>query len=699
MASITSWTRLEPAARTTNIAKGLQAQVHDPLWLLARQWQLGEFQAEDAGSPIAVRLRGKTLSVDRFYAGRMEAGVVQSQPYDPSAPLEMQVEQEALQPSHPGRSAEASLHFFRLLKVNNVGQYRQPYLDHYPLSPDEDRFRDTDSDRYQRVIQDRILNSHDLYQDLKANLPNLPDTPAIARSDQGAVTAAATTWLAWYEQRFGDSSQEREAWLPERMEYSFAVSTAAADEAVFVANEYHGGHLDWYHFNQTQTLQLELTADAAAAQPYVRTVIPSPVSYRGMPNNRWWTFEDADINLGNLEAGKEDLGRMLLLQYALSYSDDWFLMPLDLEVGSSLAIESLVVTDTFGVRTLVKPFGEVDGETGAWRMFTHATDEGTVMGDRLFLPPTLATSLNGKPIEEVHLLRDQMANLAWAVEYTVENARGQASHRHETSLINPAVLPDDIEPPADAELLYRLTNNVPPHWIPLVPSLDENQVLTLRRGRMLSTDSQSSTDRSPQGRLLAPEQPLSIEAEEIERAGAHLTRTYQHARWLQGTAHLWLGRQKRVGRGEGWSGLRYDMAEPLPGTAETGTEEPAPEPPIPVPPPPVPPTLSRISPVSGRQGQRLTLTIEGQGLLETTAVSFSGSGITTEALTIVSDLQLTVRIAIARTAAIGVRNFQLTTASGVLQSQDFDLSFRVNSAPRPYPYGSTGSAAIGGNLL
>ena len=30
---------------------GLQARIYDPLWLLARQWQIGEFQGEDNGSP------------------------------------------------------------------------------------------------------------------------------------------------------------------------------------------------------------------------------------------------------------------------------------------------------------------------------------------------------------------------------------------------------------------------------------------------------------------------------------------------------------------------------------------------------------------------------------------------------------------------------------------------------------------------
>ena len=49
--------RLEPRVRPDgsggNLAQALEARVHDPLWALGRQWQLGELQGEDAGSPIA----------------------------------------------------------------------------------------------------------------------------------------------------------------------------------------------------------------------------------------------------------------------------------------------------------------------------------------------------------------------------------------------------------------------------------------------------------------------------------------------------------------------------------------------------------------------------------------------------------------------------------------------------------------------
>src|SRR5262249_28657701 len=38
----------------------------DPLWFIGRQWQLGEFQGEDAGSPLTVRVTTRTRMVDRW---------------------------------------------------------------------------------------------------------------------------------------------------------------------------------------------------------------------------------------------------------------------------------------------------------------------------------------------------------------------------------------------------------------------------------------------------------------------------------------------------------------------------------------------------------------------------------------------------------------------------------------------------------
>ena len=65
----TTWVRLEPRVSDPTLAPGLDAAVEDPLWLLGRQWQLGELDGEDAGSPVGVDVFGSSAIVDRLLLG------------------------------------------------------------------------------------------------------------------------------------------------------------------------------------------------------------------------------------------------------------------------------------------------------------------------------------------------------------------------------------------------------------------------------------------------------------------------------------------------------------------------------------------------------------------------------------------------------------------------------------------------------
>src|SRR5262249_9158384 len=124
MPSITTWMRLEPPVRHTDMSAGLQARIYDPLWLLARQWQVGEFQGEDNGSPAMARWRGESARLTRYYPGTLaDKAPVAGQLYDSGAtPLETLVERERVRPDSGNAAgkqeklrfaAEAGQHFLR----------------------------------------------------------------------------------------------------------------------------------------------------------------------------------------------------------------------------------------------------------------------------------------------------------------------------------------------------------------------------------------------------------------------------------------------------------------------------------------------------------------------------------------------------------------------------------------------------------
>ena len=115
-----SWTRLEPQSSTGDPQPGIEARGHDPLWLLARQWQLGEFQGEDAGTPITVRIVSNTRAVDRWApAGQRNGRAFGSAPQDLLEPF---IEREpTTEASSPGLRARAEAGAALLAALDEAG--------------------------------------------------------------------------------------------------------------------------------------------------------------------------------------------------------------------------------------------------------------------------------------------------------------------------------------------------------------------------------------------------------------------------------------------------------------------------------------------------------------------------------------------------------------------------------------------------
>jgi hypothetical protein len=86
--------------------------------------------------------------------------------------------------------------------------------------------------------------------------------------------------------------------------------------------------------------------------------------------------------------------------------------------------------------------------------------------------------------------------------------------------------------------------------------------MRLQRSAVLKTNG-AREHISALGRILESGEKLSLFEEEVPREGVRVTRSYQFTRWIDGSSHLWVGRRKDVGRGEGSSGLRFDSLEAM----------------------------------------------------------------------------------------------------------------------------------------
>ena len=581
MASITFWTRLEPHARLDDIETGLQAQTHDPLWLLARQWQTGEFQGEDAGTPVLARLRLQRSPLARFRPG--PAG--KPQPYRSDVPLETLVEGEPVQRLADQRrdlrvAADAGLYFLRLLerfKVTAAG--RQAFataprlqLPETPATEDDDA-----GSRYLAVMRGRVPDGYRVYQALAPTLrakapakPTLPANPVLPAADRPRAVLAGLAFLAWFDQRYSvapagaGAPSATPTWVSERLEYSFAVSARTGDgELALTAPEYPGGRLEWHSFDADPALSLGTKPADPKPEPVVRTVVPAPVRYAGMAADRFWELEDGRVNLNRIEGDPDELMRLLLVEFALAYGNDWFTIPVDATPGALFRPQSLVVTDAFGERTVVPHYTRSARPQPEWRLFALSST-GAPAEDALFLPPVLAGSLHGEPIEEVAFIRDELTNLVWAVERLAPSIAGGTLNRAERYRVPQpdAVAQPPNEPTGDA--VYRLATTVPDYWIPFQPQrIDPGKPdIRLRRAAALLDAGGEPAFSQPLGRILEPERTdLSLFEEEVPRGGVRVVRQFQYARWTDGRTFLWLARRKNAGPGEGSSGLRFDLVD------------------------------------------------------------------------------------------------------------------------------------------
>lgn len=271
------------------------------------------------------------------------------------------------------------------------------------------------------------------------------------------------------------------------MEYAFAVagpSPSGAGELVLEAPEYQGGRLDWPSLRVAAGQASGAEADGAPERA-LHIALPTPVTYPGMPANRWWEFEDARVWFGDVESEAGDLARMLLVDFATVYGNDWFMAPLDLDVGTLARVEAVVVVDTFGQATVVRPTEVAHAGSGPtpWRMFRASEADPELF----VVPPVVAHGLEGTSIEEVAFVRDEAANMAWAIERKISGPAGNVVDRYERW--RAALGASAPEPRAAAELMrYRLATEVPEHWIPLVPQSDGLRSIRLERGTVVSPE-------------------------------------------------------------------------------------------------------------------------------------------------------------------------------------------------------------------
>jgi len=597
---ITIWNRLEGRPRTDKFDRALRAEVRDALWMLTRQWQFGEFRGDDAGSPIFAKVRVETTRLRKYQAAN---GAVEE--FNDSIPLEARVEQMPVPLMLAGHEVSldirllAGRHWLKLLQPLSalaVPEFITKYPIHVPnpvLVADAPTCAHPEawSNFAAAAVGNRRMDGMKFYLHLKDGGSVGAGIPALAPPDlAAAANDLAVRFVKWFEKLFYQPT-EASAWLSDRLEYQFAVSTPQSEgEKILVAEAYFQGHLDWYNFDIDQS-RLTLGEPAAVPEPAAfstLTMLPTQVTFNGMPNTRWWAFEDSRTNFGDVKPDTTDLAKLLLIEFGLIYANDWFQIPFTVPAGSVVNVRGMAVTNVFGERVWIEAAGRGDDDDWQrWAMFlVSIKGKGHEPADlSLVIPPAAQKVMEGKPLEEIVFARDEMANMVWGVEATIPLPSGEPKRAREAAEETRKFFEKDAErrlgappqplPPAPgAKIRYKVMTSVPENWIPMISvhvpgDIRETQIQRAAMLRIIEGDPfkppvEPRTSLLRDGLDEVTPVGYFVHEEEVSRAGVRVTQSFQRTRWRDGRAWVWLGVRKQTGRGEGSSGLAFDQIVDLP---------------------------------------------------------------------------------------------------------------------------------------
>lgn len=490
--------RLEPSPRRRSLAAGFAAAVHDPIWFLARQWQMGEHQGENAASPVIVHRRAINTPL-------------QSNAADPAADPK-RVPAEAIVEAEPddwwtiGRRVRLGATFAERAGLT-VAAAAPHWLLAEPPPP---------------------------YEQLAGRFDGL----ALWR-DRAVIDPTDALFVGL------DIPGPRPSfWDPAELVYDADFPLDAPSERSLRLPRHRGGGVDWF------SADAEASPDAApfaARGETVETVVyPTALHYPGAPASRWWEIEDAAVDIGGYPPDSSHFATSLLIDLIASHGDDWFIFPVDARAGHISTLEGVTVTDGFGRSYPLEPPTD-------WWLFktTNLDPHSLVVWLRAMTP------LQGQPLDNVLLGLDEYANLLWAVERRV-NGRDLAPRERSDAqeLANPTKAPPRRKGGDEDTKRYAYVagRDAAPYWHPyeIEETLDATGWPRRRFVQRRPADlAREDPELMPAARAAvlrvgegAGETVHEIEPATVPTIGMVLERRYQLARDVDGQPRLWLQRER-----------------------------------------------------------------------------------------------------------------------------------------------------------
>jgi hypothetical protein len=580
------WSRLEPRSREIDFDDSLSARISDPMFLLGRQWQFGEFAGADAGSAIFATMARQVSSVSVQGAGPDDGVDALTEQLPISFPLVVRARlgRTVLSRLDAAAAANGALdppydpNHYRELFFGVFGPQDADPTDPIAVARDNTAPRAV---RARSLLRGHSVDGVRVFDAVPADLTaaTLPAALAagIPPGHQDLVLTVLLDYREWFAATYLCPDQNAtNGWQGDQLEYATtATASGGATDTQLSAAEYRGGSMDWYSFDQDATV----TATSPVSPDVdVRSVFPVPAEFPGMPKPRWWQFEDSAVDLGKLTADATDAARIVVSEFALLYSNDWFTISCRQPVGSIAELQGAIVTDVFGWRTLIKPtVAPAGGDWTGWDAFSLAPRPSgpplAPLPQHLYLAKTLPHILDGEVTEQVVFVRDETADMVWAIEQRIPDGLDGSRDAAQASVLLRQLLAPDEPAAVDgtattAALRYILQTEVAENWIPFIPVHLSGQLraIQLQRGVMRRTIGPTDSLIRPLTSILRPGiddddvrlAPYYVHEEEVSQAGVVVEGMLRRGRRYDGTPVVWNARRVGSGRGTGRSGLTFD---------------------------------------------------------------------------------------------------------------------------------------------
>lgn len=549
-----------------NNTNALAMRMADPLWVLGRQWQFGEFVGEDNGSPISVNVRYRKEKVSQYSTNKEPKSLH-------GIPLEAQIEATTIPAIDLKSKVRIGQQYERLIKkalgtaaIDIIEDLRKQFALSHELWQDHELKKaskmDEKSNRFFRLMKGKVIDGGQLVKHLEAvgfTYPLYGENASFS-----SLEDVTQQFKIWWKNFWVQPQKNQQAWQDKHLAYQFKLH---AKDIELNAPDYQSGHLDWYSFDNS-TIGIDPTQD----NDTLLNQVPVNVSFPSMPDKRLFSFEDSHIDLSQMDVQTSDLLKLILVDFALVSGGDWYTIPIPMELGELCWVSEIEVKDVFGVSTIIEHNKELhQSALKVWDAFKVRDKLATTYDLKdhfLFLAPATSHKMESKPQEELLFLRDEYANMVWAIEKKVPNAMGNPVDGFDLhlELYGPFQTPDAAKDSTEETIpTYRLASTVPSHWIPYLPKHEagQNKDILLQRAYMVRNDNDNNTEPTDLQPLthLAEQAIRSVREEAIPRAGVRVQLTKQRIRWTDGKTYLWQGYKVLVGRGEGNSGLRFDYLE------------------------------------------------------------------------------------------------------------------------------------------